>query len=83
VDQRQVNIRLPADAVAVLEVAAFLEGKSIAEFLKPVMAELVELHRGDPAVETALRLRAERAAQNEGKLSSLESRRRRRRTADE
>jgi uncharacterized protein (DUF1778 family) len=69
--QRQVNVRLPAKMVATIEAAAILEEESIAEFLKPHLDELVAQLDKDPAVQTIIRLRAERAAQKEGKLAPI------------
>jgi hypothetical protein len=74
--QRQINVRLPANVVGVIEAAAILEELSTAEYLKPVLEDLAGSLKEDPSVQTIIRLRAERAAQKEGKLSPIDSKRR-------
>ena len=74
---RQVNIRIPEEEAIVLDAAAFVDGiSSITEYLRPVVSQIVEELRDDSAVQTAVRLRVERAATKEGKLSSLDAHRR-------
>jgi hypothetical protein len=74
--QRQINVRLADDTVRVLEAAAYIEGGlSVAEYVRPVLDELVAELSKDPAVQTAMRLQAERMAKREGKLTDIESRR--------
>jgi hypothetical protein len=76
VPQRQINVRLPDDAVKVLEAAAYIEGGlSVAEYVRPFLDQRVAELAEDPAVQTAMRLQAERAAKREGKLTDIESRR--------
>jgi hypothetical protein len=79
--QRQINIRLPAKQVRSIETAAFLEDQSIAEYLKPVIDELVARIDEDPAIQTTNRLKAEKAAKREGKLSTIDEKRRTGRSA--
>lgn len=74
--QKQINVRLPAEDVAVLEVAAFLEQRSVAEYLKPMLLDLVASLREDPLVRSTVESRAVKAAQREGSLSRLYDRRR-------
>jgi hypothetical protein len=74
--QRQINVRLPTTVVGTIEAAAILEELSIAEYLKPVLEGLADSLKEDPSVQTIIRLRAERAAQKEGKLSPIGSKRR-------
>jgi hypothetical protein len=62
--------------VATLEAAAILEEESIAEFLKPHLDSLVAELGEDRYVQAFIRLRAERAAQKEGKLSSIDRKKR-------
>jgi hypothetical protein len=76
VSQRQINVRLADEAVKVLEAAAYLEGGlSVAEYVRPVLDQLVGQLAEDSAVKTAMRLRAERAAKREGKLADIGIRR--------
>lgn len=70
--QRQVNVRLPARMVAILDAAASAEEESIAEFLKPHLDRLVAHLEKDPDVQEILRIRAGRAAKREGKLSPID-----------
>jgi hypothetical protein len=76
VPQRQINVRLPDDAVKILEAAAYIEGGlSVAEYVRPILDQRVAELAEDPAVKTAMRLQAERVAKREGKLTDIESRR--------
>jgi uncharacterized protein (DUF1778 family) len=78
VPQRQINIRLVDDSVKVLEAAAYIEGGlSVAEYVRPMLDQLVAELVEDPAVQTAMRLQAERVAKREGKLTDIGSRRNR------
>lgn len=74
--QRQINVRLPARMVAVLDAAASAEEASIAEILKPHLDKLVVELEGDPDVNDILRIRADRAARKEGKVSSIDQKKR-------
>lgn len=73
--QRQVNIRLAEEDVAVLEAAAFLDELAVSDLVRTILLERVTALRGDAAVGEALRLRAERAAIRSGVVSSLADRR--------
>jgi len=74
--QRQINVRLADEAVKVLEAAAYIEGGlSVAEYVRPMLDQLVGQLAEDPAVQTAMRLQAERLAKREGKLTDIGSRR--------
>lgn len=74
---RQVNIRLPEEEALFLDAAAYVEGlSSVAEFLRPEITRLVEGLRQDPDVQAAVRIRVERAAAKDGKLTRLQDRRR-------
>jgi hypothetical protein len=64
-----VNVRLDTDDVDVIEAAAFSERRSVAEFLKPLLEQLASELRADPAVQMALRSRAEKGAESDGTLS--------------
>ena len=74
--QRQINIRLPDEEVAVLEAAAFLEGGSLADLVRTALTDRVAGLRTDPRVLDALRLRAERSAEKAGVLRPLDAKRR-------
>jgi hypothetical protein len=75
--QRQINVRLPIETIEVLETAAYLEGmSSVPELIRKIVDLEAGRLRRDPHVQEVLRARAERAAMREGKLSSLEARRR-------
>ena len=73
--QKQVNIRLPEDDVAVLEAASYLRGESVAELARLKLLELVAGYRSDGRVQEVMRLRAEQTAEEEGVLHPLEKRR--------
>lgn len=73
---RQVNIRMPEEEALILDTAAFVDGlSSIAEVLRPAIAQLVSQLRDDPDIQAALRIRVERTAVAGGKLSRLSDRR--------
>ena len=59
-----------------IEAAAILDGESVAEFLKPLFDEVAARAREDEDVQDFLRMKAERAAVKQGKLSSLAKHRR-------
>lgn len=69
--QRQVNVRLEADIVDVLAAAAFIDGVSTGELLRPYLRSLADELARDPQVMAAVRARRERAAIHEGKLQNL------------
>lgn len=69
--QRQINIRLPDEDVAVLEAAAFLDKEPFPEFVRQILLSRVATLRGNPRVQQALRLQAEQAAEKEGVLRPL------------
>jgi hypothetical protein len=74
---RQVNIRLPEEEALILDTAVFVDGlSSIAEVLRPAIAQLVSRLRDNPDIQAALRIRVERTAVADGKLSRLSERRR-------
>jgi uncharacterized protein (DUF1778 family) len=75
VAHRQLNIRLDIDDYRVLDAAAWLDDTSVAEFVRPALSRLIIELRRDPEVSKAIRLRTERAARKEGKLTSLHDRR--------
>lgn len=70
--QRQLNIRVDAETFDVLEAVAFLDGASLPDVIRPVIEQLAEeLEAADPAIQLALRARAERSALRTGKLARL------------
>lgn len=73
---RQINIRLPEDEARVLDAAAFVDGlSSVAEVLRPAITQLIARLQDDPDVLAAARIRLERDAAHQGKLTRLPSRR--------
>jgi uncharacterized protein (DUF1778 family) len=52
--QRQLNIRLDAAKFDVLEAAAFIEGVSLPEVIRPVLDSLALELAADPTVQLAL-----------------------------
>jgi hypothetical protein len=72
--QRQLNVRLDEKTFSVLEAAAFVEGTSLPDVIRPQLEALAERFSREHAVETALRAREEHRASQAGKLSSLKSR---------
>jgi hypothetical protein len=79
VAQRQINIRLSDEDVAVLEAAAFLESQALADVVRGTLLERVATLRREPEVATLLDLRARRAAERSGAVTSLDARRKRQR----
>ena len=71
VSQRQINIRLRDEDVAVLEAAAFLHGGALPDFVRRILLERVAALRSDPRVQQALRLRAEQTAEEKGVLRPI------------
>lgn len=72
---RQINIRLPEDEARILDAAAFVDGlSSVSEVLRPALARLVAELEADPDVQAAVRIRVERTAARQGKLSRLPAR---------
>ena len=69
--QRQINIRLPDEDVAVLEAGAFLDAGSLPEFVRQTLLDRVETLRSNPRVLEVLRLRAEEAAEKDGVLRPI------------
>jgi hypothetical protein len=72
--QRQLNIRLDETTFATLEAAAFVEGMSLPDIIRPELEALAAQLTDDQAVQTALRAREERQASRAGKLTPLRSR---------
>ncbi len=72
--QRQVNVRVDDATFGVLEAAAFLEGASLPDLIRPRIEAAARDYADEHAVQTALRAREEHLATRAGKLSSLRSR---------
>jgi hypothetical protein len=72
--QKQLNVRLSEDIFDVLEAMAFIEGVSLPDVIRPVIEGLAAEARSEPAIQLALRARAERLAVRSGKLSRIPSR---------
>jgi hypothetical protein len=77
VAQKQVNIRLPDEDVAVLETAAYLSRQAQADLIREILQREIAKLRSQPRVIQALRLQAEQAAEASGRLTSLDAHRRR------
>jgi hypothetical protein len=58
----------------VLEAAAFIDGVSLPEIIRPVLDALATDLVADPTVQLALRAREERSATRSGKLARLPAR---------
>ena len=58
----------------VLEAAAFIDGVSLPEIIRPVLDALAHDLAADPTVQMALRAREERSATRSGKLTRLPAR---------
>jgi hypothetical protein len=72
--QRQLNVRLDEETFSLLEAAAFVEGSSLPEIIRPQLEALAQAYSRQHAVKTAIRAREEHRASRTGKLSSLSSR---------
>ncbi|HTW42417.1 MAG TPA: hypothetical protein VMD79_08885 [Solirubrobacteraceae bacterium] len=72
--QKQLNVRLNEDIFDVLEAMAFIEGVSLPDVIRPVIEALALEARSEPAIQLALRARAESMAVRSGKLSRIPSR---------
>jgi hypothetical protein len=57
VPQEQVNVRVDAELVRVLEAAAFVEGASVAELARGAIENLARRYSTDQAVQSALEAR--------------------------
>ncbi|HWH09614.1 MAG TPA: hypothetical protein VG165_00655 [Solirubrobacteraceae bacterium] len=74
----QINIRLSPDRHAILEAAAFVHRSGTpAKLLEQVVNESIDRYAKSPSVQKALEAQREQAAADQGKLSHLDSRRRR------
>jgi hypothetical protein len=70
--QEQVNVRLDADLVEILEAAAFIEDASVAELARGAIEGLARRYSTDRAVRSALEARRLRS---QGVASEIESKR--------
>jgi uncharacterized protein (DUF1778 family) len=57
----QVNIRLDSRKLEILEAAAFVDGRSVPEFVRATIEGLADQLADDPAVLLALQARDERS----------------------
>jgi uncharacterized protein (DUF1778 family) len=60
--QEQVNVRLDAEMLAILEAAAFVEHASVTELVRPAVEGLARRYGNDHAVQLALEARDAREA---------------------
>lgn len=74
--QKQLNVRMEEATFDVIEAAAFVQGVSLPEIIRPQVEALAESLSRDHSIQTALRARAEHRAARSGKLSSLSERHR-------
>jgi hypothetical protein len=77
VGQRQLNIRLPDEDLAVLDAQAYLKRAALSDLVRSLLLAEIARMRKMPRVQAALRLRAEEDAEETGVLTSLEGRHRR------
>ena len=77
--QRQINVRLNEDDVAVLEAGGFIDNRSLTDEARAALLLHVESLREEPLVQKALEVRAERAkakqADDSKRVSSLDAKR--------
>jgi hypothetical protein len=73
--QRQLNVRVDAATFDALEAAAFVEGVSLPDVIRPHIETFARALALERPVQNALRAREEHRAFNTGKLSVLQSRR--------
>jgi hypothetical protein len=73
--QRQLNVRVDAATFDALEAAAFVEGISLPDVIRPHIETFARALAQEGPVQNALRAREEYRAFNTGKLSVLRSRR--------
>lgn len=59
--QSQVNVRIDSRKVEVLEAAAFVDGKTLAEFVRTAVEGLADRLGDDAAIQLALQARDHRA----------------------
>lgn len=59
---RQVNVRLRPSDAEVLAAVAFINDRSAAEVVRPVIEEFLRAQHGDPRVKAAIKARADRVA---------------------
>lgn len=77
----QTNFRLPPDRYAVLEAAAFVHRAGTpTKLVQQLVDEAIDRYAKLPTVQKALEAQREQAAADEGKLSHLATKRRRRST---
>jgi hypothetical protein len=78
-NDRQINLRQPPDRYAILEGAAFVHDKGTpGKLVQELVDDAIDRYAELPAVKKALAARLEQAAADEGKLSHLAPKRRRR-----
>jgi hypothetical protein len=85
VAQRQVNIRLAEEDVAVLEAAAFADDDALPDLVRSILLERIASFRRDPEIDQILAVRAARAkrrAERAAGVSSLSDRRQRKKGDD-
>lgn len=64
--QRQLNLRLNESTWEVLELLAFLEGKSMVDLVRPEIEALAMRRSEEPGIRSARRARKENLAFREG-----------------
>jgi hypothetical protein len=72
----QINIRLQSRRYAALEAAAFLNGETVQELVRTVVEAEADRHSKSDRVGALLAARAEHQAEQSGKLSQLDPKKR-------
>jgi hypothetical protein len=67
----QLNLRLRPDQDAVLRAAAFVNDKSTAEIARELIEDAIKRYAESPAIQQAMKARAEHRAEAEGKLTRI------------
>lgn len=66
--QEQVNVRIDADLLEILEAAAFVERASVSELARGAIAGLARTYRAEPRVQLALEARQKQSTRLDSDL---------------
>jgi len=78
----QINIRLTPDRHAILEAAAYVHRKTLARAVEELVNEAIDRYAKLDTVQKALEAQREQTATDEGKLTHLSTKRRRKASND-